>query len=250
LASTRCQTIRTGSVFIDSINTQLEETGLLQLSVFICPSYKPSALISNKPENYIREEVKPQDLFSARIPRIKEILWELNKAGVTPRLVLLNGDTDPRDYVLPVLERYGVSLDQEKFSEKISRYSESFRDRVKAEFGTMVELISLSELGDVSFGKQSIFTPEQIQVETQFLEKLFSKSGPYKGQFPLTSKELQWMAETKFETYGKQGWIASELTGGIVLQTETPWRLRTEMLQSAGAPIAAIYPWIRKEELK
>ena len=57
------------------------------------------------------------------------------------------------------------------------------------------------------------------------------------------------MAVKKFQEYGKQG-IIVEGMNLVLLQTETPWLLRTQMLQSTGAYFPTIYPWVRSEELK
>lgn len=93
------------------------------------------------------------------------------------------------------------------------------------------------------------YTTKELNNEVDFLRKLFSTKGPYKGIFNIAEADLELMAKEKFRSYGEQGKLVQEIGGGILLQTETPWLLRTKMLKSGGSSFAAIYPWIRKEEL-
>ena len=139
-------------------------------------------------------------------------------------------------------------MDEQKLKERQTDYAISFEERAQNQFDINCECISLQDLG-VSDIKNPEVTEEQLDSEVNFLKWLFGNEGPYKGIFPLSDRDYKWMTFKKFELYGSQGWIVTELMGGIVLQTETPWLLRTQMLQCTGAPVSAIYPWIRKEEL-
>lgn len=232
-----------------NLRRQLNSEGKVNLTVFACPSYSPEALLSENPENYVSDNVKETDLFLPRVPKLKQIMSSLIKSGVPNKLTILIGDTDPQYYVLPVLrEKFGITCDEQQFNARLERYAQRFAVRARVLLGDETEVYSLNSFAP-SPNKIPTIPPLELEQEIIFFRWLFSEKGPYKNRFELTDDDYRKMSEAKFKLYADQGWLVSDLTGGIILQTETPWLLRTQMLQSTGAPVCAIYPWIRKEEL-
>jgi hypothetical protein len=240
--------IRIGSIFIGNIRNQLKEKGYVELSIFVCPSYKPVALLTDKPEEYVWDNVRNNDLFAPRIPKMNDIIEDLRRAGISMKLNVISGDTDPQTYLFPVLSKRGIDIDPEGYSKRVKCYTKSLKEKMEKVWEKPVEVISMAELETDSFCLPVNITTDQIEQEIKFFGWLFSEDGPYKGIFNFSSSEIIEMVKRKFQLYGEQGWIVSKLMGGLVLQTETPWLLRTQMLKSTGAPVVAIYPWIRKEE--
>ena len=179
---------------------------------------------------------------------MREIRDKLRQLGLNVQFTLLIGDTDPETYILPALNRYEVQIPVQTIRKRQAMYVKQFAKRAVLE-GLNASVISVAELGVNKPEKAVIFPEGWIVEEIKFLKWLFSSEGPYLNKFEFNDEELRAMAQAKFELYGEQGYIVEALTGGIVLQTERPWRLRTQMLQSTGASVAAIYPWIRGEEL-
>ena len=240
-----CRITLIGSFFIQLIKEQLEQSGRIELSVFVCPKYNPDALLGDEPETFVSRKCEEPDLFTPRIPKITSLLNDLKQIGLQTRLYVIVGDTDPEYYVFPTV---GVDIDYDRYRERVRSYAESFAIRCERLFGRDCEIVSLSEIG---LGEISIpqITDEQMSTEREFFSWLFGKEGPYQGIYNVPTEDVVWMIKKKFELYGAQGWLVSELTGGIILQAETPWLLRTQMLKCTGAKVAAIYPWIRQEEL-
>ena len=230
------------------IQQQIAVNGQIELTVFVCPSYKPSELLGPNPEEYLSVNVKDNDLFAPRVPRLRQIQDKLRQQGLNVQFNLLVGDTDPEAYVLPALKKYGEQIPIQMIRERQKEYVERFANRPALE-ELNATVVSVADL-DISLPeKQMTFPKEWLSEEVGFLRWLFSNEGPYLGKFEFDDSELWAMAQKKFELYGEQGYVVEVLTGGIILQTERPWQLRTQMLQSTGASVAAIYPWIRSEEL-
>jgi|GEM_PF-4245579 len=231
------------------IRKQLSETGKLSFVIFVCPSYNPSALATKQPEKYISINTSDRDLFASRIPKIIKFRDELQKSGFVSEFTLFIGDNDPVEYVLPIISKFGVNLDVNTINNRLKLFAQSFQDRVNNTFGNGFNVISLSNLGEIEYTLPNI-SEQQRLTEKEFFKWLFlSDEGPYKNLFPLTNQDFSLMVDKKFTLYGFQGYLVQDLADGILLQTETPWVLRTEMLKSTGAKFPTIYPWIRKEEL-
>ena len=232
-----------------NIRKQIEAEGVLTLTVIVCPSYNPTSLLSSNPEEYVCNKIRVPDLFSTRVTKINSLLNQLKDKNIKTKLTVLIGDTDPQNYVLPILEsKYQIKINTRAYQGRIKEYCQCYSQLIQKQFPGISEVVSLSDLGSLEVPESAI-SQSQLEQETKFLTWLFSETGPYKNMFPLDPNDILQMVKAKFNLYGQQGWIISELTGGIILQTETPWLLRTQMLQSSGAPISAIYPWIRSEEL-
>lgn len=227
--------------------SQIVNFGQIRLCLFACPSYNTAALTNENPEDYFTTQVKTPDLFTPRVKKIREIQNRFNEAKIPLNITVFIGDTDPKEYVLPALKRFGINIDTEVMAERSNRYFQDFSKRTKELLGASTEVISLSKTGLNSVDQLQIPDVQKLD-EVKFLKWLFSPEGPYKGMFTLTDTELREMAIKKFKEYGKQGQFIKNYNS-ILLQTETPWLLRTQMLQCAGADFVAIYPWVRKEEL-
>lgn len=233
-----------------SLENQMLKDGKIEISIFVCPSYKPAALFGPNPEEYVEIAAKNGDLFLPRVPKILDIKEKFQYIGIPLTFTLLIGDDDPQNYVLPCLSDCGVMVDNQKLSQRQALYKKSFEDRAKKLLGNTIDVVSLQEL-DYQCYPSPLDIPQDIQApEERFLKRLFSKDGPYKGMFPLKASDITQMARLKIISNSRQGFIIQNLTGGILLQTETPWLLRTGMLKLAGANIAIVYPWIRKEEIE
>ncbi len=233
----------------EEVSRQVWAAGELQLSVFVCPKFDTSALFSEQPENYMPSGVSSGDLFESRVPVIRRLREDLTKVGIRTTLNLLLGDNDAEVYIFPF---FGIQVNAQLYLGRQTQYALSFKRRVEGVFGSSCVVWSLADLGITpEEGVAPSITPSQFEKEFKFFDWLFSETGPYKGKLKFTPEQLREMTQLKYALYGAQGKFLSEL-GGVLLQTEGPgvWLERTQMLRCTGAaPIPAIYPWIRQEEL-
>ena len=234
--------------WISQIVSNATKTGVLNLSVFVCPKFNTPALFSARPEEYMPTSADdPDDLFFQRIPKLKQVLSDLTKTGVIPKLHILIGDNDAEVYIFPFKD---VNVNPAVFNERRKAYTESFRARAEKLFGNNAEVLSLALEGVVPGTAEAQIVPEELTNELVFFSWLFGDTGPYKGNLKFDQRTLELMVRLKFALYGAQGAYLEKI-GGILLQTEGPgvWLLRTRMLRCTGAKaVPAIYPWIRKEE--
>lgn len=230
-----------------TIAQQLSSEGILRFFVFVCPKFNPSALFSERPEEYMPVVALQNDLFQQRILKIQKLQQELDRIGVVAEINLVIGDNDAEAYVLPFVQ---VRADLEKFRLRQQIYEKSFRARAERQFMCNCVVWSLGCLSVNPDNACPIISEGEMSKELVFFSWLFSEDGPYKGKLTFTKEQLQKMVELKFRLYGSQGKFLEQL-GGILLQTEGPgvWLQRTKMLRCTGsAAVPAIYPWIRKEE--
>ncbi len=232
----------------DEAVRQVNEEGLLRLSVFVCPKFNTDALQTNKPEDYMPERIAV-DLFEPRIPKIVQLRDELRKAGVQTELNALIGDNDAEAYIFPFCP--WIRFDGEIMKKRKREYVRNFERRLQKTVGKGCVVWSLGDLGVVPDAMEPSINQEQLEKERKFFFWLYSSEGPYKGKLSFPPSDIDRMIRLKFKLYGSQGKFLEEL-GGILLQTEGPgvWLVRTKMLRCTGSPaIPTIYPWIREEEL-
>lgn len=237
------------STWIEEIVATAGKTGKLDLDVFVCPKFNTAALFSKKAEEYMPTTADdPNDLFFQRIPKLKLVLADLKKTGVTPRLHIFIGDNDAEVYIFPFMKELNVDL--KKLNERRSEYFKSFTERADTLFGEDATVQSLG-LNDIVPGStEAAVVEDELRAEVTFFGWLFGETGPYKGNLKFDQETLEKMVRLKFALYGAQGKFLQD-QGGILLQTEGPgvWLQRTRMLRCTGAKaVPAIYPWIRKEE--
>ncbi len=229
----------------------LTTRGLLSFVVFVCPRFNPDALQSTNPEEYIPTDANKVDLFEPRVRKIQELRERLLKAGVVSTLDIVIGDNDAENYILPFLP---ITVNMKIWRERQRLYAQSFEKRLEETFGGLYTVWSLGDL-DISLNQSDpkpVVERGDMTKELRFFQWLFSKEGPYKGTLVFDQTTLEKMVQLKFQLYGNQGTFLEELEG-ILLQTEGPglWLQRTRMFRCTGAKaVPAIYPWIRKEELK
>lgn len=225
------------------------KTGTLDLDVFVCPKFNTAALFSKQAEEYMPITADdPNDLFFQRIPKLKLVLADLKKSGVTPKLHIFIGDNDAEAYIFQFMKDFNVDL--KKLNERRLAYLKSFTERAGALFGEDATVKSLGLNNVVPGSTEVVVAEDELRAEVTFFGWLFGDTGPYKGNLKFDQETLEKMVKLKFALYGAQGKFLQE-KGGILLQTEGPgvWLQRTRMLRCTGAKaVPAIYPWIRKEE--
>lgn len=226
-----------------------QSNGILDLLLFVCPKFHTASLVSAKPETYMPTVANdPNDLFFQRIPKIKQLIADLKKAGQQVRLHILIGDNDAQVYIFPFLPQ--VQVDTATYAERQRQHKISYEERARALFDADIHVESLGLLDVVPSNTQPIIDADEFEKELKFFGWLFGEQGPYKGNLNFDETALRKMVELKFALYGAQGHFLQSI-GGILLQTEGPgvWLQRTRMLRCTGAKaVPAIYPWIRKEE--
>ncbi|NMB70225.1 hypothetical protein GYA27_03440 [candidate division WWE3 bacterium] len=231
--------------------TRAESTKILNLSVFVCPKFLTEALLSGKPEEYMPVTADdPNDLFFQRIPKIKQVLGDIRKAGIVPTLNILIGDNDAEVYIYPFLP--DLKINPAEFDKRRKEHLQSYVARASNLFDSAIAVESLGLRKVVPGNEKATIADDELKAEVTFFGWLFGESGPYKGKLKFDQATLEKMARLKFALYGAQGNYLKKI-GGILLQTEGPgvWLQRTMMLRCTGArAIPAIYPWIRKEELR
>jgi hypothetical protein len=235
----------------ETVEKQLTEEGLVRLIVFICPKFNTPALFGNSTDGYMPVESLKNDLFEPRIPKIIELRAALFKLGVVSTLEFVVGDNDFETCRLPFFP--DLKWDPKKVAVRRQRYVESFELRVREEFGVLVNVWSLADLGITLSTNSPKVSEDQFERELKFFSWLFSQKGPYESRVFFGDTQLREMAELKFRAYGAQGEFLEDLLQGILLQTEGPgvWLQRTQMFRCTGAESApAIYPWIRREEVR
>lgn len=234
---------------IQKIVEDSSETGKLNLNVFVCPKFNTSALLSDKPEEYMPVTADdPNDLFFQRIPKLRLIIGELKNVGVSTKLRIFIGDNDAEVYIFPFMKDFDIDL--EKLNERRKAYLKSFSERALFLFGDDASVESLGVNNVIPDSTEPEIDENELKAEITFFEWLFGDTGPYKGNLKFDSKTLEKMVGLKFALYGAQGNFLQG-KGGILLQTEGPgvWLQRTRMLRCTGSKaVPAIYPWIRKEE--
>lgn len=234
--------------WLEAVVSKAIPNGNITFSVFVCPKFDTSALLSKNIENYMPTDAFVDDLFQQRIPKIKSLLASLSAVGIKPNLNILIGDNDAEVYIFPFMN---ARVDLTKFCERRNLYLASFRERSESLFGSSVRVNSLGALGVVADSTEPVIDQCDFEDELKFFAWLFSDKGPYKGKLTFAEDVLKMMVLLKFKLYAAQGKFLQKTEGGILLQTEGPgvWLLRTKMLRSGGdKAIPAIYPWIRKEE--
>ncbi|MBU0534871.1 hypothetical protein KKC62_01705 [Patescibacteria group bacterium] len=238
------------AAWIESIVSVAIKTGVLDLSVFVCPKFNTVALYSKQPEEYMPATADdPNDLFFQRIPKLKKVLADLKNTGVSPKLHILVGDNDAEVYIFPFMR--GFNLNLAKFDKRRAAYLQSFEVRAGSLFSKDAEVQSLGLNNVVPGTSEAKVAEDELQSELVFFGWLFGETGPYKGNLKFDQQTLEEMVRLKFALYGAQGKFLQKI-GGILLQTEGPkiWLQRTRMLRCTGATtVPAIYPWIRKEEM-
>lgn len=228
---------------------QIDAEGLLRLNVFVCPKFNTQALQTDNSEEYMPERVEVNDLFEPRIPRIRQLKSDLQKAGVMTELNVVIGDNDAEVYIFPFCE--GLDVRPEVLRKRQLAYLTNFERRVLKTLGKGCVVWSLADMDVTPDEKEPVISPMQMEKERKFFGWLFSGEGPYKGKLTFTAGTIAEMVQLKYRLYGSQGRFLAEL-GGVLLQTEGPgvWLERTQMLRCTGSSaIPAIYPWIREEEL-
>jgi hypothetical protein len=231
----------------EKIRQQLSVGNKITLTVFTCLDWNPKSLTGDKPEEFILTESRSQDLFTPRIKKINSMQNDLGSLGIDCEILLVIGDTDIQDYFQDVLKLGNIEMNYKKLIERQNQYCLSFTQRAGnilsieptvIKYGdyrqkSNTEVVDLGLIEEVKSGMRIAYTQSKFfgGINIPYDEKVFEKA-----------------AFGKISLYGQQGYII-EKNGGLVLQTELPWLTSTRMLKSAGANIAAIYPWVRKEEL-
>lgn len=231
---------------------QVQREGFLRLCIFICPKFDTKYLLSETPERYMPVEAGP-DLFEQRIEKVLSLRKDLIKAGLPTEINLLIGDNDAEEYIFPFMP--SLIVNTQLYRQRQTLYRRSFETRCQNIFGTGKPGFVVWSLGEsrvtIEEGDPNS-SEDNVQKEAEFFKWLFSDDGPYKGQPNFPEEVLLKMVKRKYKLYGAQGKFL-ELLGGILLQTEGPglWLERTMMLRCTGSQaLPAIYPWIRKEEIK
>lgn len=237
------------SAWIAEIVAIANKTGKLDLNVFVCPKFNTAALFTKQAEDYMPVTADdPNDLFFQRIPKLKSVLADLKKTGVTPKLHIFIGDNDAEVYIFPFIKGFNINLN--KLNERRLAYLKSFTERANALFGEDATVQSLGLEKVIPDSTEVVVAEDELRAELVFFGWLFGDTGPYKGKLKFDQETLEKMVRLKFALYGAQGKFLQD-KGGILLQTEGPgvWLQRTRMLRCTGAKaVPAIYPWIRKEE--
>jgi len=229
---------------------QLKRDGLITLVVFSCLDWLPEKLASNKPEEFIGETVRELDLFVPRINKLKQIREKLLQSGVTSKLVIILGDTDLEDYFNLILEQNNIKLDKKLLRQREESYVSSFITRSQERLLSPIEVITWSEIQTLYADTITNIPETMIMQEAEAMKESYLRGRNYTNlEFNIPEQVFFDCAKRKITLYAKQGNAISDFGGGILLQTEMPWLLRTQMLKLSGADVSAIYPWIRQEEI-
>lgn len=221
----------------------------LNLVVFVCPDTDQAALTSTNPERFFPDASNRGDLFQPRVRKILDLREQLWRAGVIVVLNFLIGDNGADYYLFPFLK--GLKIDRMVYQQRRREYYSDFQRRVEEEFGGLITVISFADLGVGLYEERVNFSAEELEVE------LVKRAGDYEETFKafgVDRRAQEEMVRLKRLAYLEQG-LLLEAIGGVLLQTELPWLAKTWLLRSPAGDsrvrsIPAIYPWIRKEELK
>lgn len=227
---------------------QLERDGYLTFAIFTCLDWQPSELLTTRPERFLVDKTRDQDLFTPRIKKINQLQERLAKVGISSRLIVVMGDTDMEEYFNLILQAGDIYLNQDILSQRKKNYIQSFNTRLKEKVKTTPDLIVWSDIQNQY--NLSIYIPNKIlQSEVERMKQAYLFGRNFQNlNLKIDNQTFEIAARRKIEMYARQGKMIEETTGAILLQSEIPWLEITQQLRLAGSEIITIYPWVRKEE--
>jgi hypothetical protein len=233
----------------EKIIEQLSQDGFITLTIFSCLDWLPEDLSSRNPESFIGDRVRNGDLFLPRMAKIEKIQSALSQEGIVSKLLIVVGDTDVEEYFKLVLDAGKIFLNPEILKKRTAKYIESFRELAQTSLPTNTEVVKWSEVKDLY--NMDVDVPKSLvtqEVESMKQSYLYGKNFSSLN-LTVSDDTFTEAAKRKIAMYANQGMMVRDMTKGILLQTETPWLLRTGLLKLSTPEIAVIYPWIRREEI-
>lgn len=231
------------------ILNQLQEDGYVSLTVFACLDWATENLKSEIPERFMAETTRNEDLFMPRVPKLSQLQEKLSLQGIVSKLNIVLGDTDVEDYFQLILEAGGLRLDNNLLKMREERYINAFKQRINRTLKPNVEVITWSELADL-YSTEVVISEDLIKAEVESMKQSYLNSANFSVfNLKISDEIFIAAAKKKINLYANQGRMVNGMLQGILLQTETPWLLRTRMLKLLDNSLCVIYPWIRKEEL-